>query len=253
MGSVAVGADGTVYATGNTSTPLPNEPPTSKGGYEAHYGADGTLLRMATQLPNLGTPGALFVDTAGNSILFDGQIHKWDAAFTQLWRSDIYSSNVNNVAVSPNGMLIYDLAKNSSEDFVLEQRDPTTGIVIWQTLFASQMATLNAVEQEVWTGSFSLYPAPTIMSASNDAVYVAGIYLNRYMNGSSPPPASAPCYVARLDKMGNQLWFHQFRLRLSPTVVGDFSPTALALSGTKLLVAGGGALFQLNAADGSGP
>ncbi len=242
---VATGADNTIYGIG-TGGQLPNQPP-GGGGFAVHYGADGMLIQSLQETLITGdVGGTLQVDTLGDiTFLGNRTITKLGPALATIWNI----SGPLALAVTPDGSGVYDWANGPD---TIEKRDATTGAVLWTRGFATQTATLNAIEGQTWKGQFS--GSTPIMVASSDSLYLAGTYTNSYMNGSSPIPSTAPAFVARLDSTGQQIWFRQFRATISGTTVRDLQPSALALTQQgKLLVASGSTVFFLNAADGTGP
>jgi hypothetical protein len=248
-GALTVGPDDTVYISGSSSGQLPNQPVTASGdGFVAHYAKDGTLISV-DQAPFISTvAGPLTVDTAGQVVLANSLVAV-DSNLQLLWAVPSSLATQANAAFSPSGLL-FDSGLNTAGMNIVEERSSATGAGIWQRQFAVQTGTVNAVEGETWTGQFRGTP---VMVATSDSVYLAGSYSNTYKNGSSPPPTTAPCYVARLDTMGSQIWFRQFETTLVTTSGHDFAPSAIALSGKKLVVASSEIVFQLNAADGTGP
>jgi hypothetical protein len=254
INDVVVAADDTIYAAGASSGQLPNQPATaSGGGFELHYAADGTLLQ-ALQSDAFG-PQQLFVDTAGNSVINNFTTHLGllglDPSFNLVWSST--GLDPGPVATSPTGS-VYTFGTLSGALMILESRSFVTGTAVWRRTFATQTATLNAVEGETWKGEFnnnSYYP---LVAASSDSIYLTGIYHNTYQNGSSPPPVTSPCFVTRLDSTGNQVWFKQFMVMFGKaTIPGSFVPSSIAVSGTKLVIGSTSLVFQISAVDGSGP
>ena len=260
--SLAVGPQGQIVALGYSNGQLPQQPATvAGGGFMLAYASDGTLVK-ATQLKTISIVAqGLQVDTGGNSLFLNNlTIMKLDPSFATLWAT-VYDGSAasimpTNVAALADGSGLYDYETSVG----LVKRDPAAGAGVWSRAFATQTATLDSVEGETWKGQFTGTP---IMLVTSDSIYLAGSYQNTYMNGSSPPPATSPGYVARLDLTGMQIWFRQFQRMPNPnapTNIVPLQPTSLALSGPSKLVVyqggfanNGGTLFLINAADGAGP
>ncbi len=249
INTLVVAPNHTIYAAGVSSGQLPNQPAAaSGGGFELHYAADGTLLQ-AVQSRAL-EPRQLFVDPNGNSVM-DGLENQGlsglDPSFSVRWKSTGISPGT--VTTSPTeSMFTYGTLVALP---LLESIDFETGVAVWRRTFATQTATLN--EGETWTGQFH-HINPPFVAASTDSIYLTGNYQNTYQNGSSPPPATYPCYVMRLDSMGNQVWFKQFvGMFGQATMPYSFAPSSIAINGTKLVIGSPSVVFEINAIDGSGP
>jgi hypothetical protein len=247
MDLVATGSDNTVYGIG-TGGQIPNQPP-GGGGFAVQYDTTGTLLQSIQESLITGQLGGnLQVDPAGNmTFLGNIVITKLGPTLGTVWNI----SGPYAIAVSPDGASVYDWTNNPVVS--IEKRDATTGAVLWRRGFATQTATLNAVEQQTWTGQFE--GDTPVMVAANDALYLSASYGDTYKNGSSPIPSVTPNYVARLDSTGQQVWFRQFEAYASATAIQPLRVSALVLAPQgKLLVVGSSTVgFFLNAADGTGP
>ena len=76
-----------------------------------------------------------------------------------------------------------------------------------------------------WTGNFlgenlSGVTSPRLL-ATNDALYVAGRYQNRFKNGSVARRTFQTGFVARYDSNGELVWFQQFVLPHTLIGAGD--------------------------------
>ncbi len=264
--AVAIGPQDSLFAIGSGNQ-LPNTAP-GGGGFLAQYNSAGTLLQLfqSTSITypfnalNHSTP-TFFVDSTGAPYYLMGQddIVKANATFgANEWNQHLVG--VSNLALTPDGTALYTTEQGAENpttlaiEFNLNKRDPSTGAIVWRRPFGTATATLNAVEQKTWTGAFVTNSAT--MLVTSDAIYLAGLYTNTYKNGSTPIPSNMTGYVDRLDLTGQQQWFRQIVSSTNPALPNADTPlatSALAITGTQLLVYQGGLAFFLNATDGTGP
>jgi len=97
------------------------------------------------------------------------------------------------------------------------------GFYEWDHLFATaHEEVINAVEGTTWRGA----GVPAIMTASNDAVYIAGNYGNSYILGSNPPPAFTGANLVKFNYEGDVEWSKQYRLNPLDMAAGQTGSNA---------------------------
>jgi hypothetical protein len=251
---VAVGADGAISAMGQCSGQLPQQPASASGhGFELKYSSAGDLLQTV-QSADIGPyPSGLQLDILGNSFFLNGgAVAKLDPMSKVLWSVATVGVDPHfNLAVRPDGSALFDF-EPSPQGYLgkIVQRDSANGAATSVRPFGTQMVTLNAAEGATWTGAFFHYGAAPFMVATNDSIYLAGVYSNTYRNGSSPPPTTGTSYVLRLDSTGKQVWFRLFSFGKN-----DLGLRAMAIGSQDQLVLLGsyGEILELKASDGTGP
>ena len=133
----------------------------------------------------------------------------------------------------------------------------TAGALIWastavttaQTL-GKRTVVLNAAEGSMWQGNFY---SPSRMVATRDAVYMSGIYMNTYINGSNPKPNNTVTYLVKIDAAtGNQVWAHLYGAPSTNTYIQTpFIELGLGVSGQLIANVDGRLLLRLSTVDGS--
>ena len=256
--NVAVGQGDAIVVVGTTDGQLPGQPATdsSGGGFEMMFGSDGTLATTfeyptVAKLPminfQLDGAGAAYFFSSMNSGKTNSSVVKLNADGSLAWNNVVYLqtafTNARSMAVSPNGSIwwLSDGFVPSGND-TLVRVDSSTGLANAYYGHGTRTVVLDPVEGAMWQGSFSSLNAVT---ATADAIYVAGRYLNHYANGSNPKPDVTSLFVTKLDLAGTQVWFQQYS-------VSTAAPTALLLGAQgQIVVSASGYVFTIKASDGS--
>jgi hypothetical protein len=276
---LALGPGGAIIALGRCSGQVPGNPPTNKGGpFVVRYESDGTRTWLK-QYPNeqmeatYSALDGLFVDPTG-AVYSTISVSKPLPSTGYLRTIDPSGGLVSDKAISDGtspvdfggsankagGVAALGPAKDTIYDVPSAAYQPALaavgldGTLLWWRLNSTQTAVIDNVEGVTWTGTFS-YTSSLV--TTSDSVYIAGIYQNSYMNGSTAHPTTKPAFVGRFDLTGNQIWFTEFQVE---PLVGDVpaaapgNPRIAADANGNIVVATSGnnwSLFKLAKADGS--
>lgn len=123
------------------------------------------------------------------------------------------------------------------------------GTLLWYRRVSDRTKVIDEVEGTTWTGN---HLNDGQFKITNDSIIVSGIYQNRYVYGSNPPPDFNAPFIARYDLTGELVWFKQYQTTPSSS---RFSEFVLDSNGDIVVFGSGpelsGCIFRVDVEDGS--
>lgn len=256
--NIIVTSNDQIVVTGSGAGQLPNQPATAKGGaFVVRYDSDGNMLSsfQSTTAPYNRAVRTFGLGRGANNgaiINFSGIIGLANTEGTLVWAST--TTTDPSVASSPDGSIVVSTTTRfSTTGRTFVRFNSTTGTVATVQTLGERTVVLNATEGAMWKGTFYL---PSLMVATDDAVYMSGSYMNTYVNGSNPKQNNTVTYLVKIDAAtGKQVWAHLYGDPVDKSYIeSSFIVLGLGAHG-QLIVnissSGNGGLRRLNTVDGS--
>ena len=253
--NIMVTSNDQIVVTGSGAGQLPNQPAAARGGgFVVRYDVAGNLLSsfQSTAAPyNRGARMFGLGNGPNNEAIinFAEILGLVDTAGALIWASTTVIDL--DMTSSPDGSIIASTTPYLSMNARTFVRfSPITGAVTTAQTLGKRTVVLNAAEGSMWQGNFY---SPSRMVATRDAVYMSGIYMNTYINGSNPKPNNTVTYLVKIDAAtGNQVWAHLYGAPSTNTYIQTpFIELGLGVSGQLIANVDGRLLLRLSTVDGS--